>query len=100
MSDLPSNQAADARGLTSVVFTDIVGYSARMGRDETGTIALVRADFERMRTLCSEYDGEILNTMGDGMLMCFSSVVHAVQFALHIQREFRAQADSAGRAGP
>jgi class 3 adenylate cyclase/tetratricopeptide (TPR) repeat protein len=76
------------RGLAAVVFTDVVGYSSRMQRDETGTMALVAADFARMSEHCAEHGGEVLNTMGDGLLMCFSSAVQAVTCALQIQSEF------------
>jgi len=88
MSELAPSHAADKRRLAAVVFTDVVGYSTRMQRDERATIAAVQADFARMREACAERGGEILNTMGDGMLMCFSSVVEAVSCALDIQREF------------
>jgi acid phosphatase family membrane protein YuiD len=54
------------RGLAAVVFTDVVGYSSRMQRDETGTMALVKADFALMSERCAEHSGELLNTMGDG----------------------------------
>lgn len=79
------------RGLAAVVFTDVVGYSARMQRDETGTMALVKADFALMSERCTEHGGEVLNTMGDGLLMCFSSAVQAVACALQIQSEFGAR---------
>ena len=91
MSDAPPTPATETRRLAAVVFTDVVGYSARMQRDERTTIALVQADFDRMRVLCAEHEGEILNTMGDGMLMCFGSAVQAVSCALQIQGEFGAR---------
>lgn len=77
--------------LAAVIFTDVVGYSARMHKDEAGTIALVNADFERMRSLCGQHAGETLNTMGDGLLLCFPSALQAVSCALQIQREFGAR---------
>jgi TolB-like protein/class 3 adenylate cyclase/uncharacterized protein (DUF924 family) len=77
--------------LAAVVFTDVVGYSARMQKDESGTIALVKADFERMRALCGKHGGESLNTMGDGLLLCFPSALQAVSCALQIQGEFGAR---------
>ncbi|HWA10770.1 MAG TPA: adenylate/guanylate cyclase domain-containing protein [Opitutaceae bacterium] len=80
--------AAPARRLAAVLFTDVVGYSSRMQRDEIGTMALVRADFARIRELCGQHGGEVLNTMGDGMLLCFPSAVQAVVCALKIQSEF------------
>lgn len=51
-------------------------------------MALVRADFERMQALCAEHEGEVLNTLGDGLLLCFPSAAQAVLFALDVQREF------------
>jgi class 3 adenylate cyclase/tetratricopeptide (TPR) repeat protein len=89
MSDTPPPRPAlEERRLAAIMFTDVVGYSARMQRDETGTLALVRADFEHMGALCAQHGGEILNTMGDGMLLCFPSAVQAVGCALQIQLEF------------
>jgi class 3 adenylate cyclase/tetratricopeptide (TPR) repeat protein len=90
--DEPHNPTAnDGRRLAAIVFTDVVGYSARMQRDETGTIALVQADFTRMRSLCSQHGGEVLKSMGDGLLLCFSSVVQAVACAVQIQVDFAAR---------
>jgi TolB-like protein/class 3 adenylate cyclase len=77
--------------LAAVVITDVVGYSSRMQKDESGTMALVRADFERMRGLCGQHGGESLNTMGDGLLLCFPSALQAVSCALQIQSEFGAR---------
>jgi adenylate cyclase len=76
------------RRLAAIVFSDVVGYSARMQRDEAATIALVGIDFARMTALATGEGGEVLNTMGDGMLLSFSSAVHAVRFALQMQTEF------------
>ena len=76
------------RRLAAIVFTDVVGYSARMQRDEVATMALVHADFERIRALCAQQGGELLNTMGDGLLLCFPSAVQAVACALQLQSEF------------
>ena len=79
---------SDGRRLAAVVFTDVTGYSARMQTDEAGTLALVGADFTRMRDLCARHGGEVLNSMGDGLLLCFGSVVEAVSWALEVQAEF------------
>jgi TolB-like protein/class 3 adenylate cyclase/Tfp pilus assembly protein PilF len=91
MSDSTPLVPLDRPRLAAVVFTDVVGYSARMQRDEAATIALVQADFERMRALCAQHGGELLNTMGDGMMLCFPGAGQAVSFALQIQDEFGAR---------
>jgi adenylate cyclase len=74
--------------LAAVVFTDVVGYSALMQRDESGTIERVGADLDRMAQLCAAHGGESLNTMGDGMMLAFTSAVQAVSFALEVQETF------------
>ena len=71
--------------------TDVVGYSARTQRDETGTLALVRADFATMEAAARDRGGEVLNTMGDGMLIAFASAVEAAAFALQVQAGFAAR---------
>jgi len=91
MSDSTPPVPLNRPKLAAVVFTDVVGYSTRMQRDEAAAIALVQADFERMRTLCALHGGELLNTMGDGMMLCFPSAVQAVSFALRLQDEFGAR---------
>jgi len=89
MREVPdANIPGDQRQLAAIVFTDVVGYSARMHGDETGTMALARMDFARMRTLATEHQGEVLKSTGDGLLICFASVVQAVACALQVQREF------------
>ncbi|MDB6113481.1 MAG: Tetratricopeptide repeat protein [Lacunisphaera sp.] len=63
-----------------------------MQRDEMGTLSLVRADFDRMRDQCARHEGEVLKSTGDGLLMCFSSVVQAVACALAMQAVFSGRA--------
>ena len=76
------------RQLAAVVFTDVVGYSARMQRDEETTISSVEADLEKMRALCMANAGTVCNSMGDGLMIYFASAVKAMEFALAAQREF------------
>ncbi|HVT73892.1 MAG TPA: adenylate/guanylate cyclase domain-containing protein [Lacunisphaera sp.] len=80
--------ASGERRLAAIVFTDVAGYSARMQRDEAGTLALVRADFAQMRARAATHGGEVLKSTGDGLLLCFSSVVQAVACAQQIQAGF------------
>lgn len=98
MIDTTPSPPPEKRRLAAVVFTDVVGYSSRMQRNEAATISGVEADFERMRTLCVENSGEVLNAMGDGLMLCFPSAVHAVSFALKIQAEFAARKSSSPEA--
>jgi len=86
-----TTSAHEQRRLAAIVFTDVAGYSARMQRDETGTLALVRADFGSMKESCTQHGGEVLKSTGDGLLMSFGSVVQAVTCAMQIQKEFGAR---------
>jgi class 3 adenylate cyclase len=80
--------APGERRLAAIVITDVVGYSARMQGREEETLALVRADFARIRRACEHYGGEVLKSTGDGLLMCFPSVVQSVACAIQVQIEF------------
>jgi class 3 adenylate cyclase len=81
----PSGRTAQ-RSLAAIVFTDAVSFSARVQRDEVGTLALLDRDFAIMRQLCAEHEGEVLKTTGDGLLLTFVSAVRAVACALAMQR--------------
>jgi class 3 adenylate cyclase/tetratricopeptide (TPR) repeat protein len=89
--DPSTNSPIENRRLTAIVFTDVAGFSARVQQDEIGTLVLVRTDFARMSAIAAQHNGEVLNSMGDGLLLCFESVVQAVACALQIQKEFSAR---------
>ncbi|HET7535838.1 MAG TPA: adenylate/guanylate cyclase domain-containing protein [Candidatus Didemnitutus sp.] len=84
------------RTLTAIVFTDVVGFSARMQDDEERTLRLLERDFADMRELSQQHQGSVLKTTGDGLLLYFASAVQAVACALAVQRHF---ADIARRSG-
>lgn len=76
------------RSLAAIVFTDVVGFSARMQENEELTLRLLKQDFEIMREACIQHGGSVLKTTGDGLLLHFMSAVQAVSCALAIQRAF------------
>jgi class 3 adenylate cyclase len=76
------------RSLAAIVFTDVVGFSARMQENEELTLRLLKQDFELMREACIQHGGSVLKTTGDGLLLHFMSAVQAVACALAIQRSF------------
>ncbi len=82
------------RSLAAIVFTDVVSFSARMQADEEVTLRLLQRDFSAMREICTEHQGSVLKTTGDGLLLYFSSAVQAVACALAMQRLFAEQAKS------
>jgi class 3 adenylate cyclase len=74
------------RSLAAIVFTDAAGFSARVGDDEDGTVALIRRDLDLMTVLCKQFEGQVVKSRGDGLMMLFSSAVQAVSCAMEIQK--------------
>jgi TolB-like protein/class 3 adenylate cyclase/Flp pilus assembly protein TadD len=74
------------RKLVTIVCADVAGYSRLIGLDEEGTIARLKA---YRRTLIdpaiARHGGRIVKTMGDGLLVEFSSPVEAVRCAAELQ---------------
>src|SRR5262245_41701715 len=100
---MPSNppfpvapQQPEQRLLAAVVFTDASGYSARAERQEGMAMELMEQDFAVMREFAKELSGTVLKSMGDGLLIYFTSAVHAVTWALRTQRIFAARATTGG----
>ena len=77
----------DHRRLAAIVSADVVGYSLLMGRDDSATLAGLKAHRrELIDPKIAEYGGRIVKTTGDGLLLEFASVVDAVRCAVDIQR--------------
>jgi class 3 adenylate cyclase len=71
------------------MFTDIVGFSRRMGADEARMLRLLEIHNQIIQQAVSENHGHVIKTVGDAFLVDFPSVVNAVQCAQHIQDQFR-----------
>lgn len=80
------------RMLAAIVFTDAVSFSKLAGQDERAAFRILQRDFGVMQRACATHGGKVLNTMGDGMLMCFGSAVEAMQCALRIQQDLHESA--------
>ena len=79
--------ARDQRRLAAIVSADVVGYSLLMGRDDSATLAGLKAHRrELIDPKIAEYGGRIVKTTGDGLLLEFPSVVDAVRCAVDVQR--------------
>src|SRR5215472_1953595 len=79
--------ARDQRRLAAIVSADVAGYSRLMGRDESSTLAALKAHRrELIDPKIAEYGGRIVKTTGDGLLLEFPSVVDAIRCAVDTQR--------------
>ena len=76
-----------ARRLTTIVITDVVGYSRLMAADETETLESVKAHQRQViNPLIESCGGRVVKLMGDGSMLEFASVVDSVRFAVLMQR--------------
>ncbi len=76
-----------SRHLAAILFTDIVGYTTMMQRDESVALASVRRHHEVLEKTIPLHDGEIYQYYGDGSLSIFKSATQAVQCAFEIQKK-------------
>jgi adenylate cyclase len=86
-----SNSAVhtENRRLAAIMFTDIVGFSRQMGANEARTLRLLEIHNHVIQQAVADHHGHVIKTAGDGFLVEFSSVVHAVQSAQFIQGQFQ-----------
>ena len=76
----------EQRRLAAIVSADVAGYSRLMGRDESGTLAALKAlRQEVLDPAIASHGGRIVKTTGDGLLLEFPSVVNAVRCAVEVQ---------------
>jgi adenylate cyclase len=74
------------RHLAAIVAADVVGYARLMGADEKGTLLALKAHrTELIDPLVAAHNGQIVKTIGDGLLLSFPSIVEAVSCAVAVQ---------------
>jgi adenylate cyclase len=78
---------ASVRQLAAIMFTDMVGYTALMQKDEQKAKKMRDRHRSVLQNLISDHNGKILQYYGDGTLSTFGSVVDAVTSAEKIQQE-------------
>ncbi len=74
------------RRLAAILVADVAGCSAMVGRDEEGTIAAFKGCLEALAPIIGMHGGRVVKTMGDGLLVEYTSVVDAVVLAQAMQR--------------
>lgn len=68
------------------MFTDIVGYSALMSKDEKLAMNILEKNRNIHKTLISKFSGEYIKEIGDGTLAIFHSSLDAVNCAIKIMK--------------
>lgn len=87
------------RQLAAIMFTDIVGYTSLMGKNEAKAMEQVHQSHEIQKRLVEEFEGNWVKEMGDGVMCSFSSATDAIYCALEIQEQLFLQKDLNLRIG-
>src|SRR5215470_11980508 len=84
VNDVPEAAVeAIQRRLAAILATDVVGYSRLVEKDETATLAAIRAlRATVIDPLVAKHRGRTVKLMGDGAIIEFGSVVDAVSCAI------------------
>jgi len=87
------------RGLAAIMFSDVVGYTAIMGRDEHEALRALDAHRELLRTLLPKFNGRMPGEIGDGTLTSFHSAIDAVNCAREVQAHLQKHPELKVRIG-
>lgn len=81
------------------MFTDVVGCTALMGRDEQRAFEVLRRNRTLQRPLIEHHHGRWIKELGDGVMASFNAASDAVYAAMAIQEACRDDADLRLRIG-
>jgi len=87
------------RQLAAIMFTDIVGYSALMSKDESAAMNALSKNREIQKMALEKFYGKFIKEIGDGTLNIFQSSWDAVRCAAFIQSKTQNESDYFLRIG-
>lgn len=85
--------------LAAIMFTDIAGYTALMGKNANKALEILRKNRGIHKSTIEQYHRKWLKEMGDGILLQFESAADAVRIAIDIQKRARQELDAFIRIG-
>jgi len=85
--------------LAAIMFTDIVGYTEIMGKDEKKALELLEMNMTIQKSIIEQYNGIVLKEMGDGMLISFNSSIDSVLCAKEIINRIQKESELPLRIG-
>jgi len=77
---------SSTRQLAAIMFTDIVGYTALMGKDEEKAFEWLQKNRDIQKPIIEHHNGRWIKELGDGVLASFHSVSDALNAAIKIQQ--------------
>ena len=75
------------RQLAAIMFTDIVGYTALMSKDEKKALQMLKQNRDSHTELLKKFGGKLIKELGDGMLISFDLGSDAVRCGIEIQKK-------------
>jgi len=78
---------AQSRQLVAIFFSDVVGYTDLMGRDQQKAMEVLRKNRELQKPLVEQFGGRLIKEMGDGLMASFATASEAIQCAHEIQKK-------------
>ncbi len=80
--------------LAAIAFTKSANFSTLIAEDEQHTQTILSRDIELITEICHDFEGSVLKSTGDGLLMYFVSALSAVACAVKIQTALTAAAEN------
>ena len=74
------------RRLAAIMFTDMVGYSQLMQKNEDAALKILENQCKIVEPILQEFGGKRIKTIGDAFYTQFHSVLKALNCALAVQR--------------
>ena len=76
---------------TTIMFTDIVGYSAMINKDQNHALQLLATHDEIIEPIIKEFSGSIIKKIGDAIFAEFPQSENSIQSAIKIQKKLIAR---------
>ena len=90
---------SQSRQLAAIMFTDIVGYTALMGKDEQKAFEILKKNREIHQRAIETFNGKLIKELGDGTLASFPTVSDGLLAAMKIQQACSASKELSLRIG-